>query len=133
MEITFDLAMRTFVLVFQKNHQNHQRVRSREPSRIPRKELARILRKSRKLRQLVRKTIVKNFPQYYTKATAFQRASMYMYTCRYNICSCGKRNSFRVRLKQIIAKHNTSNSAKQDTNYEQLHADCEQNLYLSVI
>ena len=63
---------------------------------------------------------------HYTKASAFQHESMY--TFRYYICSCGKRNSSRVRLKQITTKQNTNNSAK----YQRLHADCGQHFYFSV-
>ena len=86
-------------------HRNHQRVRSREPSRIPQKKLARIFGKSRNVRQLARKTIMKNFSQtsnihHYTKAYAFQRGAM----CSY---------------RYYRTKQNTNDSAK----YEQFHSD----------
>ena len=75
-----------------------RRARSREPRRIPPKELARVLRKSRQLRRLARNSILRNFPKSskihdYTAVVAFQRASMYGY-----VCSGGKRNMFRTRL-----------------------------------
>ena len=41
--------------------QNRRRAREREPSRLPLKQLSCVLKKSRKLRQLVRKVISKNF------------------------------------------------------------------------
>ena len=62
-----------------------------------------------------------------TKAFTFQNESMY--TCRYCICPSGKKNSFRIRRKQISTKQNIDNSAK----YDELHAQCEQGLYLSVV
>ena len=40
-----------------------KKVRCREPSRIPRIELERLFRKSRKLRRTVRRAIAKNFPK----------------------------------------------------------------------
>ena len=77
----------------------HRRARSREPSIIPRKELACVLRKSRQLRRLAQNSILRNVPKSskihdYTTVVAFERASMYGYI----ICSDGKRNMFRTSL-----------------------------------
>lgn len=70
--LTFDLSMRTFVLVLiTKKRQNQGTVHSHEPSRIPLIELARILRKTRTMRQPEK--------HHYTKASAFQHE---------NICTC---------------------------------------------
>ena len=95
-------------------HRNCQRDRSREPSRIPRKQLAHVFRKSRKLRQFARNAISRNFPKssnihYYTSAAASERANMY----RYNIRSSFKRNTLSTRLnsrKKCFGK-NRSNSS----------------------
>ena len=46
-----------------KYHVHQKKMRCREPSRIPRVKLSRAFRKSRKLRQAVRRAIVNNFPK----------------------------------------------------------------------
>ena len=61
------------------------RGRSPEPSRIPKQSLARILRKNRKLRQFVRKYILKNFTKSSSihknmSANLFQRLRMFSYS-----------------------------------------------------
>ena len=65
-----------------RTQKNHRRAREREPSRLPLKQLSGVLKKTRKLRQLVRKVISKNFPKsssihMYTSVAAFQRMNMY--------------------------------------------------------
>ena len=66
----------------------HARVRSREPNRIPIKELMRVFRKSRKLRRQVRRNISRSFPQ---------SSKIHCYT-NYLKCCCGKKNPFLTGL-----------------------------------
>ena len=102
-----------------------RRARSREPSRIPRKKLARVLGKSRQFRRLARNSILRNFPKSsnihkYTTVVAFQRASMYGYF----ICSGGKKNTFKTKLNLRNYCDGTSQRKPSNRNRRKLQKIC---------
>lgn len=97
------------------------KLRCREPSRIPQKELTRVFRKSRKLRREVRRAISKNFPKsshihYYVRFIALQRANNVNNICFGRI----RRNKFQnhhsrhcLFSRQDKQKINSSNSSDE--------------------
>ena len=105
-ERTFKLIWRCHLDIFKvsitsrSKRQICRKAGSREPSRIPEKKLAHVLRKSRQLRRLVKKAVRNNFPKssnihHYTSVVVFQHLSMY----GYNICAGCKKNTFKRKLK----------------------------------
>ena len=55
--------MPNFCLYQYVGHKSHGVARDREPSRVPVKQLSRLLHKRRNVREMVRKNIVKNVPK----------------------------------------------------------------------
>ena len=76
---------------YEKFHakKRHPRIRSREPSRIPIKELMLIFRKNRRLRTQVRRNISRSFPQ---------SSKIHCYT---NYFNCAQKNPFVTGLNWV--------------------------------
>ena len=93
-EISAEFSSELFLLPscrsrYERFHaKRYARVRSREPSRIPIKELMRVFRKSRKMRRRARRNISRSFPQ---------SSKIHCYT-NYFDCCCGKNSPFRTCL-----------------------------------
>ena len=112
------LAINTNTNSGRKEEYSAVRSRYRKPSRIPKNALTRVLKKSRKLRRLVRKFVFKNFAQSssmhnYTKMVSFQCMSMYCYNMYYKPV---KQFSRKLRKNKYKAKH-------LESNYQQWHID----------
>jgi hypothetical protein len=99
-----------FVYFSRRCHTHAVRVRDRKPSRIPKKRIARILHKSRKVRRLLRTHIKKNIPKSSGMHIFIKKGNGKMYT--HNI-RCWHKGKMRYPSSAVRRKYNRFLSSHQ--------------------